>query len=119
MHDVVAKHYVPSPRTHRYLPPCPPPSRARHMSLNCASSKAAANARRKGPSKAKTKVDAGKGNSGTVSSALRSHGPLVGGGIAGWGVGAGGGGGKDGAGGGGGSATSLAAAAAKAEEKRR
>ncbi|CAN0544995.1 unnamed protein product, partial [Ectocarpus sp. 12 AP-2014] len=41
-----------------------------------ASKTSAANARRKGPaSKAKaTKVDAGKGNSGVISSALRNHG---------------------------------------------
>ncbi|CAM9178065.1 unnamed protein product, partial [Scytosiphon promiscuus] len=40
-----------------------------------ASSKAATNARRKGPaSKAKAKIDAGKGNSGVISSAIRNHG---------------------------------------------
>lgn len=101
------------------------------------SSKAAANARRKGASsKAKTKVDAGKGNSGTISSALRNHagGPLLGRGPGGWGIGTGIGsgigsgkevaGGGVGAGGvgvsiGGGAANSVAAAAAKAEEKRR
>ncbi|CBN74776.1 Heat shock protein 40 like protein/ DnaJ domain containing protein [Ectocarpus siliculosus] len=102
-----------------------------------ASKASAANARRKGPaSKAKaTKVDAGKGNSGVISSALRNHGHgalagiAVSGGVggpggAGWGgAGVVPGSGKDGGGGGGvgvgGGPATVAAAAAKAEEKRR
>lgn len=77
--------------------------------------------------KSSTKVDAGKGNSGTVlSAALRNHGPLgVGGpgtwgGISAAGVGLVAGLGKDGAGPvSAGVAGSMAAAAAKAAEKRR
>lgn len=96
------------------------------------SSKAPAVRRKGAPSKTKAKVDAGKGNSGVISSAHRNphgHGHglagiAVSGGVGGPGVGwgVGGGAGKDGGGaaGGGGGATSLAAAAAaKAEEKRR
>ncbi|CAM9580793.1 unnamed protein product [Ectocarpus fasciculatus] len=105
-----------------------------------ASKASAANARRKGPaSKATkaTKVDAGKGNSGVISSALRNHGHgalagiAVSGGVggpggAGWGgagvvpgAGKDGGGGAAGVGVGGGGPATVAAAAAKAEEKRR
>lgn len=123
------------PTVRKTPPPLPLPSSLLHES-----SKATTNARRKGPaSKAKTKVDAGKGNSGVITSALRNHGHGslaatggVSGGVGGGpGLGWGGGGvpgsgvgvgvGKDGgmAGGGGGNPTSVAAAAAKAEEKRR
>ena len=89
----------------------PPPTRHHD------SSKAAATAKRSKAAKTKAKVDAGKGNSGTITSALRGNMPVNGGGggvgIAGWAPGTAGGSGRDGG------ATTLAAAAAKAEEKRR
>lgn len=88
-------------------------------------SKSTTIAKRGKVSKTKAKVDAGKGNSGTIISALRSHPRLIGpgGGVGGRGLGTGigpdtetgpgSGSGKSGG------PTTLAAAKAKAEEKRR